>query len=57
MNEFDEHKDIDMAEIWRQNYQDAKDEIRNLKLQIKELETENAFLANDLERAESFILR
>lgn len=29
------------AEIYRQNYVDALDEIRNLKMRIKELENEN----------------
>lgn len=57
MNEFEEVRDIDMAEIWRQNYEDAKDEIRNLKLRIKELEIENEFLNRDVDRAENFILK
>ena len=29
------------AEIYRQNYVDALDEIRNLKMRIRELENEN----------------
>ena len=57
MNDFEEVRDIDMAEIWRQNYEDAKDEIRNLKLRIKELEIENEFLSKDIDRAENFILK
>jgi hypothetical protein len=42
---FEDEKDtIDMVEIWRQNYMDAKDEIRNLKIRIAELESENELL-------------
>lgn len=42
---FEEDKDtIDMAEIWRQNYMDAKDEIRELNLRISELESERDLL-------------
>lgn len=32
--------ELDMAEIYRQNYEDALDEIRNLKYRIAELEKE-----------------
>jgi len=35
-----EYKTIDMAELYRQNYEDALDEIRNLKYRIAELEAE-----------------
>jgi len=46
---FEEEKDtIDMAEIWRQNYMDAKDEIRELKFRIAELEAENESLQQDI---------
>jgi hypothetical protein len=49
MNEFaEEKKTVDMAEIWRQNYADAKDEIRNLKLRISELESENEMLLEQI---------
>lgn len=49
MNEFAEEKQVvDMAEIWRQNYEDAKDEIRNLKLRISELEAEKEMLLNQI---------
>lgn len=42
---FEEEKDtIDMAEIWRQNYLDAKDEIRELNFRISELEAERDLL-------------
>ena len=34
------------AEIYRQNYEDALDEIRELKFRIAELEEENARLRN-----------
>lgn len=40
------------AEIYRQNYEDALDEVRELRFRIKELETENHYLARDLRRAE-----
>lgn len=32
---------IDYTELYRQNYEDALDEIRNLKFKIAELENEN----------------
>ena len=38
--------DIDYCELYRQNYQDALDEIRDLKLRIIELEEENRELRN-----------
>lgn len=42
---FEDEKDtIDMAEIWRQNYLDAKDEIRELNFRISELEAERDLL-------------
>jgi hypothetical protein len=45
MNEFaDEKKTVDMAEVWRQNYEDAKDEIRELNFRISELEYERDLL-------------
>lgn len=48
-------KDIDITEIYRQNYEDALDEIRNLKFKIAELEIENNLLQKDIDRAERFI--
>lgn len=49
---FEEDKDtIDMAEIWRQNFMDAKDEIRNLKFRIAELESENESLQQDISKS------
>lgn len=49
MNEFAEEKQVvDMAEIWRQNYEDAKDEIRELKFRISELEAEKEMLLNQI---------
>lgn len=42
MNEWKKNDlSIDYTEIYRQNYEDALDEIRNLKLYIAELEKEN----------------
>jgi len=53
---FEEEKDtIDMAEIWRQNYMDAKDEIRELKFRIAELESENEFLKKDKDKTKNHI--
>ena len=40
------------AELYRQNYEDALDEVRELRFRIKELETENHYLVRDLKRAE-----
>ena len=49
-------EEISQAELYRQNYEDALDEIRNLKFKIAELETENNLLIQDINRAECFIL-
>ena len=41
---------LDMAEIYRQHYEDALDEIRNLRWRIRELESEkNTFSNRDTE--------
>lgn len=54
---FEEEKDtIDMAEIWRQNFMDAKDEIRNLKIRIAELESENESLQQDISKSKQKIM-
>lgn len=54
---FEEDKDtIDMAEIWRQNFMDAKDEIRNLKIRIAELESENESLQQDISKSKQKIM-
>ena len=52
----DFNEEISQAELYRQNYEDALDEIRNLKFKIAELETENNLLIQDINRAECFIL-
>lgn len=44
---------IDMAEIWRQNYEDALDEIRNLRYEINELKIENELLTKDIDKTEN----
>ena len=49
-------EEISQAELYRQSYEDALDEIRNLKFKIAELETENSLLIQDINRAECFIL-
>ena len=54
-NDFETKQALDMGEIYRQNYEDALDEIRNLRCRIAELEVENKLLRNDVERAENFI--
>ena len=53
MNEWTEGPgaQIDMAEIYRENYQDALDEIRYLKLYIQELEQTNRDLNRELDSA------
>lgn len=51
----DFNEEISQAELYRQNYEDALDEIRNLKFKIAELETENSLLQKDIDRAERFI--
>jgi hypothetical protein len=52
----DFNEEISQAELYRQNYEDALDEIRNLKFKIAELETENNLLIQDINRAECFFL-
>ncbi len=59
-----ENFELDYAEIYRQNYLDAKDEIRNLKceiqdlkIEIKTLEFTNRLLESQLNAAEKFILK
>ena len=47
---------VDNAEMYRQHYEDALDEIHNLRYRIKELEVENKLLTRDVEGAENFIL-
>lgn len=49
------NEEISQAELYRQNYEDALDEIRNLKFKIAELETENSLLQKDIDRTERFI--
>lgn len=56
MRDRDFNNEISQAELYRQNYEDALDEIRNLKFKIAELETENSLLIQDINRAECFIL-
>ena len=47
--------DIFQAELYRQNYEDALDEIRNLLFRIKELEIENEMLSKSVNETEVFI--
>jgi len=47
---------IDYCELYRQNYEDALDEIRNLKLRIKELEQENEELRKEINFEDNYIL-
>lgn len=56
MRDRDFNNEISQAELYRQNYEDALDEIRNLKFKIAELETENNLLIQDINRAECFFL-
>lgn len=51
-----EETKIDYAELYRQNYEDALDEIRNLKLRIKELEQENNELCKEINFEDNYIL-
>ena len=43
------------AEMYRQNYQDALDEVRELRFRIKELETANHYLEKDIKRTKKAI--
>lgn len=38
------------AEIYRENYQDALDELRELRSRIKELETANHYLTKNIKK-------
>ena len=44
------------AEMYRQNYQDALDEVRELRCRVKELEKENKNLRNNNHPNENYIL-
>ena len=59
-----ENLELDYAEIYRQNYMDAKDEIRNLKCEMQDLKIEietlkftNRLLESQLNAAEKLILK
>ena len=47
---------IDMAEIYRQNYMDALDEVRNLRQELAAVRYERDLLEHQLDNAESYIL-
>ena len=44
------------AELYRQNYEDALDEVRNLREKIHELEFERNMLKHQLDIAEKYIM-
>ena len=44
------------AEIYRQNYQDALDEVRELRSRVQELETENQSLRKNKNHNENYVL-
>lgn len=44
------------AELYRQNYEDALDEVRELRFRIRELEKENKNLRNDNHSNNNYIL-
>lgn len=48
--------EIDYTELYRQNYQDALDEIRELKFRIAQLEEENRELRNTSNHRNNYIL-
>lgn len=48
--------DINYTELYRQNYQDALDEIRELKFRIAELEEENRKLRAETRGGVPYIL-
>lgn len=52
-----EERNIDMAEIYRQNYLDALDEIRNLRIELEETRKERDMYACQLEDTENYIRR
>lgn len=44
------------AELYRQNYMDALDEVRNLRDRVRELEFERDILEHELDIAEKYIM-
>lgn len=56
MTEYATQTVLDYAELYRQNYQDALDEIRNLKYRIEELEITNRLLEHQLNIMEKHIV-
>lgn len=53
-----EHEtNLDMTEIYRQHYEDALDEIRNLRWRIRELESEKSTFSNRDTETGSFIFQ
>lgn len=47
---------VDMAEIYRQNYMDALDEVRNLRQELAAVRFEKDLLERQLDNAENYIL-
>lgn len=47
---------VDMAEIYRQNYMDALDEVRNLRQELAAVRYERDLLEHQLDNAENYIL-
>lgn len=52
----EEKKEIDYAEIYRQDYLDALDRVRELTLENAELRRENDLLRHQLDNAEMYII-
>ena len=48
---------VDMAEIYRQNYMDALDEVRNLRQELAAVRYERDALKHQLNIAENYIMR
>lgn len=54
-DEVETKREIDMGEIYRQNYIDAREEVAKLEMKIAELQFENEILNHELDLAENFI--
>lgn len=50
-------REIDMGEIYRQNYIDAREEVAKLEMKVAELQFENEILNHELDLAENLIVK
>ena len=56
-DEVETKREIDMGEIYRQNYIDAREEVAKLEMKVAELQFENEILNHELDLAENLIVK